>query len=120
LELSRCSAGVGRTHNRSMTSSAPRYDRRLLKAIRRLDDERLPIAETCRRVGRAAAEMGLPRPSYVHLRRIVVAERELRRARREIASDLVRDVAGGLAPRVDRAVTQAREANVRAERLRQS
>jgi hypothetical protein len=101
-------------------ASAPRYDRRVLAAVRRLDDERLPIAETCRRVGDAAAELGLPRPSYVHLRRIVKAERELRQARREIAADLLSDLAAGKAPRVERAAERAQEAKSRAARHRQS
>lgn len=55
---------------------APRYDERILSAIRRLDDRTQPMAETARRVGAAAAELGLPRPSYVHLRRLIVAHRE--------------------------------------------
>jgi hypothetical protein len=100
--------------------SAPRYDPRLLAAVRRLDDEQAPIAETCRRVGEVAAGLGLARPSYVHLRRIVNADRELRRARREIAGELVSDLAAGLAPRLERAIEQAREAEARAARLRRS
>jgi len=101
-------------------NSAPRYDKRLLAAIRRLDDEQLPIAETCRRVGDAAQALGLPRPSYVHVRRLVRAQREIRRARREIFGDLGSDAARGLAPRLDRAIEQAREAAFRAERYRRS
>jgi len=73
--------------------SAPRYDRRLLGAIRRLDDESLPIAEVWRRVGAAAEKIGVPRPSYVHVRRIVVSERdraaELREIRNEALAGLV-------------------------------
>ncbi len=46
------------------------------------------MAETCRRVGAAAAVLGLPKPSYVHLRRFIVAHREEedaeRRRREEI------------------------------------
>ncbi len=44
------------------------------------------MAEVTRRVGVAAAQMGLPKPSYVHLRRYIVAMREeedAQRARRE-------------------------------------
>jgi hypothetical protein len=101
-----------------MPASAPRYDPRIIEAVRRLDDERLPMAETCRRVGDAAVELGLPRPSYVHLRRIVKADREIRRARRQIAGDLLSDMARGLAPRIDRAIEQAQEAKAPAERYR--
>jgi hypothetical protein len=34
------------------------------------------MAEIARRVGVAAARMGLPKPSYVHLRRYIVAQRD--------------------------------------------
>jgi hypothetical protein len=64
-----------------------------------LDDGTTPIAETCRRVGELAWSLGLARPSYVHLRRIVHAERvrkDALRARREalraIIDDVVEDV----------------------------
>ena len=76
------------------------------------------MAETCRRVGEMATKLGLPRPSYVHLRRIVKADRELRRARRQIAGDLLSDMAQGLAPRIDRAIEDAREARLRADSYR--
>ena len=70
-----------------MTAAAPRYDERLLRAIRRLDDESLPIAEVCRRVGDRAERLGVPRPSYVHVRRIVLSERERARELREIRNE---------------------------------
>ncbi len=70
-----------------MTASAPRYDLRLIRAIRRLDDESLPIAEVWRRVGATAARIGVPRPSYVHVRRIVVSERERAAEQREIRNE---------------------------------
>jgi hypothetical protein len=107
-------------HTRNVTAAAPRYDPRILAAVRRLDDEHAPIAETCRRVGEFATALGLPRPSYVHLRRIVKADRELRRARREMASEIVSDLGAGLAPRLARAIEQARAAEARAARLRES
>ena len=57
------------------------------------------MAEISRRVGVAAAQLGLPKPSYVHLRRFIVAHREeedAERARREeirrILSDAYYDV----------------------------
>jgi len=65
---------------------APRYDRRILEAVRALDDRAESMAEISRRVGAAAAELGLPKPSYVHLRRYIVAHREeedAERARRD-------------------------------------
>ena len=69
-----------------MVEIAPRYDRRILEAVRALDDRTESMAEISRRVGVAAAQLGLPKPSYVHLRRFIVADREEEdgeRARRE-------------------------------------
>jgi hypothetical protein len=81
-----------------MTASAPRYDRRLLRAIRRHDDELLPIAEVWRRVGATAEGLGLPRPSYVHLRRIVVSERERAAELREIRNEALARLVTGMTP----------------------
>ena len=50
---------------------APRYDKRLVAALVDLDDRTVPIAETCRRLGDIAVTMGVPRPSCVHVRRLV-------------------------------------------------
>jgi len=58
---------------------APRLPPKLLAAIVRLDDRRLPIAEVNRRVGRAAWKLGLPRPSYQRVRELVHAARAVRR-----------------------------------------
>ena len=60
-------------------SFAPRLSPKLLGAIVRLDDRRVPIAEVNRRVGRAAWNLGLPRPSYQRVRELVHAARALRR-----------------------------------------
>jgi hypothetical protein len=85
-----------------MVPSAPRYDSRIVDAVRAFDDPRGSIAEVCRRVGEEATRLGLPRPSYVHIRRIVHAERERRRAeqeearlRRDIAEDALADLLAG-------------------------
>jgi hypothetical protein len=78
---------------------APRYDPFILEALSALDDRSVPIAEVCRRVGRAAAETGLTRPSYVHLRRLVLAERarkDAERARQQEIRAIVADVAEDL------------------------
>lgn len=74
-----------------MTSQAPRYDERLRTALVRLDDGRMPIAELHRRVGDLADELGLTRPGYAHVRRIVKAERRYRDELAEAALDLVWD-----------------------------
>jgi hypothetical protein len=74
---------------------APRYDARILDAVRALDDRSESMAEISRRVGAAAAQLGLPKPSYVHLRRLIVAHREeedAERARREEIQHIVSDV----------------------------
>ena len=68
---------------RIVVPAAPRYDVRVLDALRALDDRAQPIAETCRRVATVAEALGLPRPSYVHMRRIVHAQREEDDAARE-------------------------------------
>ncbi len=81
-----------------MPAAAPRYDRRILDAIRRLDDSNHPIAETCRRVGAFAERTGLPRPSYVHVRRIVLAERERAHEVAEARAALVGALLAGRGP----------------------
>ena len=96
----------GARHDGRMTASAPRYDLRLIRAIRRLDDESLPIAEVWRRVGATAARIGVPRPSYVHVRRIVVSERERAAEQREIRNEALL----GLVTRYDAGSGRARRA----------
>jgi len=54
-----------------MVVSAPSIDSRLLAALVRLDNERTAIAETHRRIGRVADELGLTRPSYQQIRTLV-------------------------------------------------
>jgi hypothetical protein len=58
---------------------APRISPRLVEAIVRFDDRTVPIAETCRRVGREAERLGLPRPSYQRIRVLVHESRRIRR-----------------------------------------
>jgi hypothetical protein len=77
---------------------APRYSHRILDAVRALDDPSEPMAETCRRVGLAAERMGLPRPSYSHLRRYIREERERRAAIRAVLADVANDVIAGKVP----------------------
>jgi hypothetical protein len=92
----------------------------VISAVRRLDDPSESIAEICRQVGAEVARHGIPRPSYVHLRRLIKAERLRRRELEGIARDIVTDAARGLAPRVDLAVGRAREARLTAELTRKS
>jgi len=58
---------------------APRISPRLLRALDRLDDPRLPIAELNRRLGAEAERLGLRRPSYQRVRELVHRLRSLRR-----------------------------------------
>jgi hypothetical protein len=60
-----------------MTMSAPRVDSRLVAAVELLDDPTVRIAETNRRLGVVADALGLPRPSYEEVRRIVHEYRRL-------------------------------------------
>jgi hypothetical protein len=58
-----------------VVAAAPRIDSRLVAAVVHLDDVRLPIAETNRRIGALAGDLGLPRPSYEQMRLVVKAHR---------------------------------------------
>jgi hypothetical protein len=78
---------------------APRYNRRIFDLVRALDDRGESIAEICRRVGREAERLGLTRPSYVHLRRVIQAERQREDEIREIVDRTARKLVRGL--RVD-------------------
>jgi hypothetical protein len=73
---------------------APRYDPRILEAVRALDDRTESMAEVSRRIGVAAAQLGLPKPSYVHLRRRILAHRaeeDAERARRDAIRRILYD-----------------------------
>jgi hypothetical protein len=83
--------------------AAPRYSEPILDAISTLDDREVPIAETCRRVGTVAEKLSLPRPSYVHVRRLIHAhrrredeERERRAELWRVAADVIYDVHRGV------------------------
>jgi hypothetical protein len=62
-----------------VVTAAPRISRRLIEELVRLDDERVPIAETYRRVAAEAERLGLTRPSYQRIRELVHQSRQLRR-----------------------------------------
>ena len=68
---------------------------RLRELVAALDEDG-PLAETWRLVGQTAANLGLPRPSYPHVRRLAIDERRRRRARRELR-DVVREAASTIA-----------------------
>jgi hypothetical protein len=58
---------------------APRISPRLLRALDRLDDPSLPIAELNRRLGAEAERLRLRRPSYERVRELVHLLRRWRR-----------------------------------------
>ena len=62
-----------------MLAFAPRVSPRLLRALDRIDDRRLPIAELNRRLGAEAERLGLRRPSYERVRTLVHLLRRWRR-----------------------------------------
>lgn len=74
---------------------APRISPRLLEAIARLDDQRVPIAEVSRRVGAEAARLGLFRPSYERVRFLVQELRHARalKARQPSTAEVLVDIA---------------------------
>jgi hypothetical protein len=65
---------------------------RLRELVAALDEDDAPMATTWRMVGETAAKVGLPRPSYPHIRRLVQAERRRRAAHRELR-DVLREAA---------------------------
>jgi hypothetical protein len=83
-----------------MLRFAPRISPRLIEAIVRFDDHRLPIAETNRRVGAEAERLRLPRPSYERVRVLVQLVRAARRraSRRPSTASLLLDVALRIRP----------------------
>ena len=77
---------------------------RLRDLVAALDVDDVPAAATWRLVSEAAAKLGLPHPSYPHVRRLVRAERRLqhlRRTRNAILKEAASTVAAGRAPGFD-------------------
>ena len=99
-------------HGTTVTSISPRYDLRLLEALRRLDDGKLPMAEVCRRLGAVADELGLMRPSYVHVRRLILAQRDERDAIRTVVDDLAGRLLTGRYVDLYEAVQRLRDARL--------
>lgn len=68
---------------------APRISPRLLKALVRLDDRTLPIAEIYRRLATEAERLRLTRPSYQRIRVLLHQARRIRRQRPSTTQVLV-------------------------------
>jgi hypothetical protein len=81
-----------------VTASAPRYDPRLIRAIHRLDDPSVSIAEVWRRVNVRADRLGVPRPGYDNVRRIILAERERKAELRAVRNEVLGDLLTGWVP----------------------
>lgn len=96
-----------------MVPLAPRYDPRIAALLRKLDDREVPIAEVCRRVGSGAARLGLFRPSYSHLRRLILVERDHQDAIRAIAEDVLERTVLGLRVNPYDVADRVREAGAR-------
>jgi hypothetical protein len=95
-----------------MRSAISPNDPRLAALVAVLDEEDVPVAETWRRVSAAAQELGLFRPSYQHVRRLVRVERrrgELRRAARQVLTGAASTSAAGLVPSVVLVLERLRE-----------
>jgi hypothetical protein len=76
-------------------------DPRLAVLVGALDRDDIPMAETWRRVGAAAERLGLTRPSYQHVRRLVRVERrrrEMQAETREVLSGTLTALAAGRVP----------------------
>jgi hypothetical protein len=81
-----------------MPRLAARITDRLYKRLLELDDERVPIAETYRRVATEAERLGLTRPSYERIRVLVHQSRRWRRSRGPSTTSVLVDVAFRLRP----------------------
>lgn len=69
-------------------------------ALRILDAVGLPYAEAWRLLRPVAARLGIPRPSYSSVRRIVIAERERKQQNADQLDRLLADLFSGRLPHV--------------------
>jgi hypothetical protein len=67
-------------------------------ALRVLDAFEMPYAEAWRLLRPVAARLGVPRPSYSTVRRVVIAERERKRRRADELERLLADLFSGRFP----------------------
>ena len=76
----------------------PPIDREFVLALRVLDAFDMPYAEAWRLLRPVAARLGVPRPSYSSVRRIVIAERRRKRRRADDLDRLLADLFTGRFP----------------------
>ena len=84
-----------------MDFAIPPNDPRIAVLVAAADVDEVPAAEVWRRVGLAAQRVGLQRPSYGHVRRLVLIERrrrELEREGRAILGDYATTLVAGRVP----------------------
>jgi hypothetical protein len=86
------------THTRAVTKCAPTIAPELRVIIARSDSD-ASAADVCRRVGDAAGELGVPRPSYEQVRVLLNDARRTRR--RPGAADVLLDIALRARPATD-------------------
>ena len=72
--------------------------REFVLALRVLDAFGMPYAEAWRLLRPVAARLGIPRPSYSSVRRILIAERERKRRRADELDRLLADLFSGRFP----------------------
>lgn len=87
-------------------------DPRLVELVAFFDRDEAPAAETWRHVGLALEQVGLRRPSYDVIRRLVRLERrrrELRAEARELIADAASEFAAGRVPNVVWTLERVRE-----------
>ena len=78
----------------------PPVHREFVLALRVLDAFEMPYAEAWRLLRPVAARLGIPRPSYSTVRRVVIAERERKRRRADELDQLLADLFSGRFPYV--------------------
>ena len=83
-----------------MDFACRRHDPRIHALVVAHDTDEVAFAETWRRVGDSAEELGLSRPSYHTIRELVRLERARRRARTESRKAALRVLEGALSQRV--------------------
>lgn len=69
-----------------------------VQALRVLDAIGMPYAEAWRMLRPVAARVGLPRPSYFTVRRVVIAERRRKHERAEALDRILADLLRGMPP----------------------
>ena len=87
-------------HARKVQFASRRLDPRLHALVVAHDADEHSMAETWRRVGETAQELGLPRPSYHTVRELARIERLRRRARTETRKAALRVLEGAVSQRV--------------------